>query len=119
MLGEFLVEGVIDEAKVGARCFKQTIRHLVRPFSPFPIRDVDEDWIYVGVSYAFPSARVDPGSGVIGIYAFRRIAIIQIGDDVGGIHDDNVFIDQDRHFNASINRLSASWLDLSSPSTAS
>jgi hypothetical protein len=36
-VGEFLVERVVDIAKVGPRRFQQTLRHLVRPLGPFPI----------------------------------------------------------------------------------
>ena len=31
--------------------------------------------------------------------------MVQIGDDVGGIYDDNITIHQGRHFNTSINSL--------------
>ena len=48
---------------------------------------------------------MDPGSRVVGIYTFRRIAIIQIGNDISGIRDNNVIIHQGRYFNASINGL--------------
>jgi hypothetical protein len=66
MVGEFLFEGVVDDTKAGACCLKQTIGHLVRPFSPLPIRDVDKNWIYEGVSYSLPGASMDAGKGTSG-----------------------------------------------------
>ena len=104
-LGQFLVEGVIYDAKIGTRRFDQTVGHFVRSFGPLPIRDVDKNRIDERVSDTFPGARMNARRRVIGINSFRRIAIIQVSDDVGGIYNNNAIIDQDRDFDASINVL--------------
>src|SRR5262245_30959059 len=115
MCSKFLVEGVVNDAKVGTRCLKQPIRYLVRPFSPFPIRDVDENWIHESVGYALPSTRMDSRSRVVGIHTFFRKAIVQIGYNVGGIHDNNVTINQGWHFDTSINGLKRFVVRLEQP----
>ena len=103
-VGELVLERRVDGAQIGARRFQQAFRHLIRPLGPFPIRDIDKDRIDEAVGQPLPGARMHARRGLLGQHRLVRIAMVQIGDDVGRIHHDDVAVHQDRHFDPAVDR---------------
>jgi hypothetical protein len=97
--------GPVHEPEIGTSRLEQTVRHAVGAIGPFPVGDVHENGVDEGVGRAFPSACVHASGRRGGVHGPRGIAELQVGDDIGGVHNDGLVIDQNRHLDAPVDGL--------------